>query len=45
MLYQLDKDEFAWYDMAVGQRSTKLSYMQEDLLKISHRLKRYLDSF
>lgn len=28
-----DRDEFAWYDMAVGQRSTKLSYMLRRLIE------------
>ena len=27
------KDDFAWYDMAVGQRSTKLSYMLRRLIQ------------
>ena len=29
------KDDFAWYDMAVGQRATKLSYMLRRLLEIN----------
>ena len=28
------KDEFAWYDMAVGQRATKLSYMLRRLIEL-----------
>lgn len=28
------KDDFAWYDMAVGQRATKLSYMLRRLIEI-----------
>jgi hypothetical protein len=29
-----NKDDFAWYDMAVGQRATKLSYMLRRLIEI-----------
>ena len=29
------KDDFAWYDMAVGQRATKLSYMIRRLIQIN----------
>ncbi len=29
------KDDFAWYDMAVGQRATKLSYMLRRLIEIN----------
>ena len=29
-----EKDDFAWYDMAVGQRATKLSYMLRRLIQI-----------
>lgn len=29
------KDDFAWYDMAVGQRATKLSYMLRRLISIN----------
>ena len=29
-----DKDEFAWYDMGVGQRATKLPYMLRRLIEI-----------
>ena len=29
-----EKDDFAWYDMAVGQRATKLSYMTRRLIEI-----------
>ena len=28
------KDDFAWYDMAVGQRATKLSYMLRRLIEL-----------
>jgi hypothetical protein len=28
------KDDFAWYDMAVGQRATKLAYMLRRLIEI-----------
>ena len=30
-----EKDDFAWYDMAVGQRATKLSYMTRRLIEIN----------
>ena len=29
-----EKDEFAWYDMGVGQRATKLPYMLRRLIEI-----------
>ena len=30
------KDDFAWYDMAVGQRATKLSYMLRRLIEMDY---------
>lgn len=33
-----DSDEFAWYDMAVGQRATKLPYLISRMIEIDYKL-------
>ena len=44
-ILQQKKDEFAWYDMAVGQRATKLPYMLYRLVQTKHLLKPYFILF
>lgn len=37
-----DSDEFAWYDMAVGQRATKLPYLISRMIEIDYKLETIL---